>query len=599
MFCLRRGNVIQHMHIDRAFQLSAELKIKTTAGAAVRYNADLIYEWLKSKYLHVGLPDSILTDYYKKKNAGTAIETFYSAGEIFCCQLEELDKDFPGRMWTTEAEVIANDEKVLLGVKITYTTPAGKDFDRNILSVPRFVKDIAFAEEANDFRNGICDVRELGNKILRVDSPERLEELYNLITDPNRLFPVVVFTDSFDKSIESFKPVVEPGLLLKTDATIIAHVAYIPGDYWTIEWKKRVGNGWDVYGGAVRTYYKDVDFDNDSFEEKYRHPLFTAQRIIARGYADNDSEEKTVSDVFVDFLVEKIKNNDKRMRIDWKERGHKFLNAALREKEMLRSQAFDEKLARLKEEIANNQNDENFFNEMITGFESEIDALRKRNDDLEKETDRRVQEYADLADSYKEDADEAKKQNYGLKSRIESLKKQLAAAGKTEEIPFPPEDECTYGNLAAWVETYFQGKLVLTQRAIKALKDAGKSKETAYEDVPLVYKWVQFLGTEYRRNKMGELAIESVRDKAKAIGIENHDNLEEPPINKQQMGMLINKHEYDVLYKGNWRFMDFHLKKGVITDKRKCLRIYYFWDEEDEVVVIGHLPWHLETPGSN
>lgn len=43
--------------------------------------------------------------------------------------------------------------------------------------------------------------------------------------------------------------------------------------------------------------------------------------------------------------------------------------------------------------------------------------------------------------------------------------------------------------------------------------------------------------------------------------------------------------------KSNRRALDLHLKSGV--DQRYLLRIYFFWDSEKEVVVIGSMPEHL------
>lgn len=34
---------------------------------------------------------------------------------------------------------------------------------------------------------------------------------------------------------------------------------------------------------------------------------------------------------------------------------------------------------------------------------------------------------------------------------------------------------------------------------------------------------------------------------------------------------------------------------GVSKDRRYCLRIYFFWDDQDQIVVIGDLPHHLDT----
>ena len=53
--------------------------------------------------------------------------------------------------------------------------------------------------------------------------------------------------------------------------------------------------------------------------------------------------------------------------------------------------------------------------------------------------------------------------------------------------------------------------------------------------------------------------------------------------------------EYYVAYQGRRILMARHLKKGNSRDERYCLRIYFFWDDEDEQVVVGSLPGHLDT----
>lgn len=41
------------------------------------------------------------------------------------------------------------------------------------------------------------------------------------------------------------------------------------------------------------------------------------------------------------------------------------------------------------------------------------------------------------------------------------------------------------------------------------------------------------------------------------------------------------------------------LRGGSSTkDNRYCLRIYFFWDDSRQKVVVGHLPSHLETRAS-
>jgi len=56
--------------------------------------------------------------------------------------------------------------------------------------------------------------------------------------------------------------------------------------------------------------------------------------------------------------------------------------------------------------------------------------------------------------------------------------------------------------------------------------------------------------------------------------------------------------EYFVPYpvgSGLKRKLEFHLRRGNSRDERQCLGIYFFWDEQARLVVVGSLPAHLRT----
>ena len=53
--------------------------------------------------------------------------------------------------------------------------------------------------------------------------------------------------------------------------------------------------------------------------------------------------------------------------------------------------------------------------------------------------------------------------------------------------------------------------------------------------------------------------------------------------------------DYKIEYKGKKRLFERHIGKGTQKDPCKTLRIYYFWDDEDQIVVIGDLPMHLDN----
>ena len=53
--------------------------------------------------------------------------------------------------------------------------------------------------------------------------------------------------------------------------------------------------------------------------------------------------------------------------------------------------------------------------------------------------------------------------------------------------------------------------------------------------------------------------------------------------------------EYIVQHNGKKRELDRHFKKGNSRETRRCFRIYFFWDDEEEQVVVGWLTSHLNT----
>jgi len=42
-------------------------------------------------------------------------------------------------------------------------------------------------------------------------------------------------------------------------------------------------------------------------------------------------------------------------------------------------------------------------------------------------------------------------------------------------------------------------------------------------------------------------------------------------------------------------FLQFHIVKGTAHEDRFCMRIYFFWDEDTNQVVVGWLPSHLSN----
>jgi len=122
-----------------------------------------------------------------------------------------------------------------------------------------------------------------------------------------------------------------------------------------------------------------------------------------------------------------------------------------------------------------------------------------------------------------------------------------------------------------------------------------EARTSPFEDVALVYKSLNLLATEYfeLRVRGGNDRRRKWRSGREALGLSVA-----PSISKSRAGEQ--KSEYFVKYPagnplGSKRFLEQHLKKGNDRDKRFCFRLYFFWDKEKRLVVVGWLPSHLDT----
>lgn len=122
--------------------------------------------------------------------------------------------------------------------------------------------------------------------------------------------------------------------------------------------------------------------------------------------------------------------------------------------------------------------------------------------------------------------------------------------------------------------------MVLHSRAIRALKEA------TYEDAELVFKSLLLLGTTYYQMRMGNASREEFDRKCVELGIEETSSIADTAAGELGETYFIN-------YYGKRKKLDRHLRKGTSRDPRYCMRIYFFWSEEEPQVVVGYLPQHL------
>lgn len=122
-------------------------------------------------------------------------------------------------------------------------------------------------------------------------------------------------------------------------------------------------------------------------------------------------------------------------------------------------------------------------------------------------------------------------------------------------------------------------RITILPRAITA------ARKSLYEQPQLVYAALELLASTYRKVKLGQQARTDLIDEVRALGMEIGGSVEPSRANK----------DYFVRWGRTRRALDQHLSRGVSRDTRLCMRIYYFWCDETERVVVGWLPGHLDN----
>ena len=198
-----------------------------------------------------------------------------------------------------------------------------------------------------------------------------------------------------------------------------------------------------------------------------------------------------------------------------------------------------------------------------------------------RDAEARILELTAALEAAARENDALRRDKHRLGERLAALEAAPAeGAGKPAVPPL-----AAYADLPDWTERHFQGRVVLSGRALRSLKS------TRFEDVALVGKAVALLGTTYHRMKTegGTELREAFGDELRELKLQ-----ETPSISPDRQGKA--RDGFEIEWEGKRLTLDRHLKNNSGTrDPRRCLRIYFAWDEDTAKVVIGHLPGHMRT----
>lgn len=226
-----------------------------------------------------------------------------------------------------------------------------------------------------------------------------------------------------------------------------------------------------------------------------------------------------------------------------------------------------------------------------------IKAMNSRMENVEKKHE------DDLADLYGEmhDRDEKierlneyiiglKDDNNKIRSEMEKQIRDLGDEIKNLKSTIKwwkgkkPNQPCKTEDIPQWVEKEFAGKLIFHSRAAGEIK----KKSSSEIDMSLLCDAIEYLANEYREERLGKIS----KDESNRICTEKYGrNFKVTPAGDKSIEMY--PIEYKVKYglgptgRPKEVFFEQDLKLGIRN------RIYFFYDNENDLVVVGSLPEHL------
>lgn len=357
------------------------------------------------------------------------------------------------------------------------------------------------------------------------------EDLVGELTNPSRAVPYLVCSIAEGESA----PRVDVRLLAKV-ALGIARVVVVPSTHtWVLT--EQFGKLRSVFSGAVRAYMPGFTQDANP----YAHRLFLIESTTDDGRAR--SALKSLRWLVANDSLRRFRLGDDVVAFS-----------------AVRESALDFERQRLRRAGSADS-------EQLEAAQLQVDALKDDLDRSKAETDQWLSEY----ERAEKEAQNYQQQLRGAQFRIQQLLAQIKDRhGEPDSAVKLPE---SWDRFADWCDEVLSGRVMLSSRARRETKSAD------FDGPQAAARGLLWLANEYRDSRMNG-AVGDLR-KTIADGIHND---------------RCGADGFDFAWNGRQEPVEWHIKNGGNTrDPRRCLRIYYFWDEESQIVIVASMPAHVRT----
>jgi len=468
--------------------------------------------------------------------------------DLWVCRMEHDDSSVAARTWSVDVALRKVGSEVIL-IERTLCISLTTCVELVPLNVPRVIRDVIA-------RVGLNDVIPISGKPWRLETVAELDTLEQFLASAARTLPVVMLTEPEPQGTRTYKVarfVLDPITAAK-DLEGLAHVVVMPRGLG-FDWTRKVGRPWSAFNGAIRTYRPGLNFAND---DAYRHPLAKLDEIVLWEYQGVLSSKKLLGEeAFQAFLKEKA--------------FHTVASRPLRQEETL---FYRYAKARALSEAAAQQVGRAGVEEEL---KLEIDELRKQLDEERGEKDYVYNYSAELEESVQR----LEKERFSLRAQLDILRSGLGQEAR-KQVPIPESLE----DLEDW-QNNVAGQLWIAPKAIGA---AGKSE---FKNPTLVYEAILLLANEYRQMRIngGQEYKTSYQEGLMRLKLTEARSISESRVGEQGDEYYVN-HPFQP---GKRILLEEHLRRGSDRDPRNTLRIYFAWEPQEQLVVVGWLPSHLTT----
>ncbi len=539
-------NITSHATRATVYQLRADVLCRESMESAFSQVIDLILPFV-AKSLYAKLPPEAAEHHsFEISNEDRLCECVAVPERmLWAIRFKFTSKD--ETVWYYDVSLVREDDRLLFGMKID--TAFGADIRALQANLPLVESLLGCGLLAQG--------RPVTANLWQVNTPEDVPELVALLEAPYRSLPVIVVS-AVNRNAWRFTPTA-PGYLVNAayladkvkGYAIVAQISFQAAFSLT----EAVGKSWSVYDGACRTYFPKIDFDNSS---PAHHPCNLKDKIWFWNYEGLRGERG-----YTAFLIDTAHRVASTSRTDWS--GLYCVPDA-------RILAAELELAHAAH-LANAP-------ERELAMRNQIAALQRK---LQTEEDENADWLSEL-EKATEEAEYYKQENAALRLRLDALRAHLIrqnGESPDKEIPIPDN----YKVMGEWVKEHLTGRLVLLPRAERAASKA------EYTEVGMVYRVLLILANEYRDSRMGTGTDKAFRDALAQFSMNFSGSIDKCRAGQEGEAYYVN---YPI---GTSQrvFLQFHLERGNRHENRYCMRIYFFWDEDTNQVVVGWLPSHLSN----